>query len=78
KVIAAHRAGLKTVIMPKDNKKELEDVPKEVLKDLRFVFVSHMDEVLDLALSKPSPRNKLEHVAISRSILHAPAPYPVD
>lgn len=50
KVIAAHRAGLKTIILPKDNKKDLEDVPKEVLKDLHFEFVSHMDEVLKIAL----------------------------
>jgi ATP-dependent Lon protease len=53
KVIAAHRAGLKTIILPKDNKKDLEDVPKEVLKDLHFKFVSHMDEVLKIALIKP-------------------------
>lgn len=55
KVIAAHRAGLKTIIMPKENRKDLEDVPKEVLKDLRFVFVSHMDDVLKVALTKPLP-----------------------
>jgi len=56
KVIAAHRAGLKTVIIPKENKKDLEDVPKEVLKDLNFITVSHMDEVLDVALTKIPPR----------------------
>ncbi|MGB9882908.1 MAG: endopeptidase La [Microgenomates group bacterium] len=50
KVIAAHRAGIKTVILPKDNKKDLEDIPKYVLKDLKFVFVSHMDEVIKVAL----------------------------
>ncbi|HSA84137.1 MAG TPA: S16 family serine protease, partial [Patescibacteria group bacterium] len=53
KVIAAHRAGIKTVLLPKENKKDLEDVPKEVLSDLKFKFVSHMDEVLELALTKP-------------------------
>lgn len=52
KVIAAHRAGLKTIIMPKDNQKDLEDIPKNVLKDLNFKFVKHMDEVLKLALTK--------------------------
>jgi ATP-dependent Lon protease len=52
KLIAAHRAGLKTIILPKDNRKDLEDVPKQVLKELRFVFVSHMDEVLKVALTK--------------------------
>lgn len=58
KVIAAHRAGLKTIILPKENKKDLEDVPKEVLKDLNFKFVTHMDEVLDIALTKPLPKPK--------------------
>lgn len=53
KVIAAHRAGIKTVILPKENKKDLEDVPKEVLKDLKFVFVSQLDEVLPVALTRP-------------------------
>lgn len=52
KVIAAHRAGIKTVILPKDNKKDLEDIPEYVLKDLNFVFVSHMDQVLKVALKK--------------------------
>ncbi len=46
KVIAAHRAGIKTVIMPKDNKKDLVDIPKYVLDDLKFVFVENVDEVL--------------------------------
>lgn len=53
KVIAAHRAGVKIVILPKENKKDLEDVPKEVIKDLKFVFVSHMDEILPVALTRP-------------------------
>ncbi|MGE5041307.1 MAG: endopeptidase La [Candidatus Levyibacteriota bacterium] len=55
KVIAAHRAGLRKIILPKENRKDLEDVPPEVMKDLRFVFVSHMDEVLKEALIKPIP-----------------------
>ncbi len=52
KVIAAHRAGLKIIIMPENNKKDLEDIPKNVLKDLKFFFVTHMDEVLKIALTK--------------------------
>jgi len=52
KVIAAHRAKLKTIIMPKKNEKDLEDIPKNVLKDLKFVFVDHLDEVLKVALKK--------------------------
>jgi ATP-dependent Lon protease len=45
KVIAAHRAGIKEVIMPKDNKKNLIDIPAKVKKDLKFHFVSDMDDV---------------------------------
>ena len=53
KVIAAHRANIKTIIMPKDNKKDLEDIPQYVLKDLHFEFVHHMDDVLKVALVYP-------------------------
>jgi ATP-dependent Lon protease len=42
-------------VLPKENRKDLEDVPKQVLKDLRFVFVSHMDEVLRVALTRRIP-----------------------
>lgn len=55
KVIAAHRAGLRTIILPKENRKDLEDIPKEITKELRFVFVTHMDEVLKVALTKQIP-----------------------
>ncbi len=50
KVIAAHRAGIKTIILPKENQKNLVKVPREVQKDISFKFASHMDEVLDIAL----------------------------
>ena len=50
KVLAAHRAGLKTVIIPERNKKDLVDVPKKVLADLKIVPVTHMDDVLKVAL----------------------------
>ena len=73
KVIAAHRAGLKTIILPRDNKKDLIDVPKEVIRDLRFVFVSHMDEVLDVFLNKKLPR-RVSHQIAQRPVLHATAP----
>ncbi|MCL5113784.1 MAG: endopeptidase La [Patescibacteria group bacterium] len=78
KVIAAHRAGLKTIILPKENKKDLEDVPKEVLRDLKFVFVSHMDEALGVALTKPLVKEKIKEVLESRPVLHAPSPYQAD
>ncbi len=50
KILAAHRAGLKTVILPERNQKDLVDVPKKVLADLKIVPVTHMDQVLDVAL----------------------------
>lgn len=50
KVIAAHRAGLKTVILPRENEKDLEDIPKNVRKDIKFVFATQIDEVLKNAL----------------------------
>jgi ATP-dependent Lon protease len=60
KVIAAHRAGIKTVILPKNNKKDLEDIPKNVLDDLKFVFVEQVDQVLKVALNKPIGKVKVE------------------
>ncbi|WP_090947555.1 endopeptidase La [Parageobacillus thermantarcticus] len=50
KTLSAHRAGLKKVILPKDNEKDLDDIPDVVKKDLQFVLVSHLDEVLQHAL----------------------------
>ncbi len=74
KVIAAHRAGLKTVILPKDNKKDLEDIPKNVLNDLRFEYVSHMDEVLRIALKKSLPTHTLAEPLETPRPLHAIKP----
>ncbi|HEX21338.1 MAG TPA: endopeptidase La, partial [Actinobacteria bacterium] len=54
KILAAHRAGLKKVIMPNDNRKDLEIVPKNVQKDLQFIFVEHMDEVLQASIKNSS------------------------
>jgi ATP-dependent Lon protease len=50
KILAAHRAGMKTVLLPEKNKKDLVEVPKKVLEDLNIIFVSHMDDVLPVAL----------------------------
>lgn len=50
KVIAAHRAGIKTIILPADNEKDLEELPPYVKADLKFVFVKRVDEVLNTAL----------------------------
>ena len=50
KTMAAHRAGVKYVVAPKENRKDLRDIPRQVLKAVRIVFVEHMDEVLTHAL----------------------------
>ena len=50
KVMAAHRGGIKMVICPKENEKDLKDIPKEVIKDLKVVLVDHVDQVLVNAL----------------------------
>lgn len=57
KVLAAHRAGINTIICPSDNKKDLEDIPENVRKRLKFVLASDMDTVLNTALGK----RKLNH-----------------
>ena len=53
KVLAAHRANLKTIILPRDNEKDLADIPKAVLDALDLYMVDTMDEVLKIALSEP-------------------------
>ncbi len=50
KMLAARRAGIKTVILPKRNEADLEDIPEELRKDMKFVFVENVDEVLKAAL----------------------------
>jgi ATP-dependent Lon protease len=55
KLLAAHRAGIGTIIVPKDNEKDLADVPKNVLDQLKIYMVEGMDEVLKQALAGPIP-----------------------
>jgi len=50
KMLAAHRAGLRTILIPKENAKDLKDLPKHIRKELKFETVEHMDEVLSKAL----------------------------
>lgn len=50
KVMAAHRAGSKVIILPRDNKKDLEDIPVNIKKQLEFKLVEHLDQVLEIAL----------------------------
>ncbi len=57
KVLAAHRAGIKTVLLPLENKKNLEDIPDNILKDLDIIFVENLDDVLKKALVKSPKRS---------------------
>jgi len=51
KVLAAHRAGIETMIIPEENRIDIEEVPPNVRKKMKFVFVDHMDQVLEAALA---------------------------
>jgi ATP-dependent Lon protease len=56
KLLAAHRAGIRTIILPRDNQKDLADIPPAILQDFTVHFVEYMDEVLKIALtSAPIP-----------------------
>jgi ATP-dependent Lon protease len=55
KVLAAHRAGVKNIVLPKDNEKDLADIPKNVLDVLNIYLIETMDEVLKIALAEPLP-----------------------
>lgn len=56
KTLAAKRAGIKTIIIPKQNEKDLDDIPQNVRKEMKFIFVDTMDEVIQSALRKKLPR----------------------
>jgi ATP-dependent Lon protease len=58
KLLAAHRAGLKKVVLPARNEKDIEELPRSVRKELELVFVTHMDEVLPVALQDAAPEAK--------------------
>lgn len=77
KVLAAHRAGLKTVILPKDNQRDLDEIPAHVQRDLKFRFVETMDEVLNLALHDRPKRDAkpVKPVAGEREVAQ-PVPQP--
>ncbi|ASD62230.1 endopeptidase La [Bdellovibrio bacteriovorus] len=56
KILAAHRGGIKLIICPKENEKDLKDIPKDVMKDLKVILVDHVDQVLINALDIKSPK----------------------
>jgi ATP-dependent Lon protease len=63
KLLAAHRMGLRTILLPKDNEKDLADIPQEILSSLTVHLVETMDEVLQIALERPIV--PIEHPAVA-------------
>jgi ATP-dependent Lon protease len=53
KVLAAHRAGIRQVILPEENRKDQEDIPPEVLDQLTLAYVDNVETALEIALEKP-------------------------
>jgi ATP-dependent Lon protease len=73
KVLAAHRSGLKKVILPKRNEGNLEDISEEVKSDIKFIFVETIDDVLAAALEpeeEAAPQEKSEE-ALAEEREHA-------
>jgi len=52
KILAAYQSGIKTIIIPRDNIKNLEDLPNHIKKRLKFIAVNNVDEVLKIALTR--------------------------
>ena len=78
KLLAAHRAGIKRVIIPERNRKDIVDVPEEVQKDMEILYVSKMDELLPLVLTAPLPEAKLDAPPPPPAAPPAPPPPPAN
>jgi len=70
KVLAAHRAGIKNLILPKDNKKDLDEITKKVKDKMHFILVEHMDQVLETALME----KEYDEISIPSDTTLAPQP----
>ena len=65
KLLAAHRAGMKEVILPKENEKDLQDIPQDILESMKVDLVETMDEVLQIALERlPVPQGQVSEMSI--------------
>jgi ATP-dependent Lon protease len=67
KVLAAHRAGLNRIIVPRDNRRDLEEIPARVRKQITFTLVDHMDQVLNVALKREVRRERADVKPLRRS-----------
>ena len=73
KVLAAHRGGIKTVLIPEENEKDIEDIPAIILKTVELIRVSHMDEVLKRSLISEDPESFLKKKLPSEAREEPPA-----
>ena len=66
KLLAAHRAGIKEVLIPKENEKDLVDMPKKIMDDIKITPVEHADQVIKIALTKELKPTEWVEVDISK------------
>jgi ATP-dependent Lon protease len=76
KMIAAHRGGIDTLIIPKENEKDLVEIPANVKRNLRIVMVEHMDEVLPAALALADPAGFLRSGDHAIDDIYEDGPHP--
>lgn len=69
KLIAAHRGKIKNVLIPKENEKDLKEIPKKILKEMKITLVDHMDDVLKHALSIDDPKRLFRHGKEGKTLL---------
>ena len=67
KLLAAHRAGIKEVIIPKENEKDLVDMPKKIIDEIKIIPVENADQVLKIALTKELKRTEWVEVDLSKN-----------
>lgn len=57
KVLAAHRAGIRTILLPKENERHLEEIPAQIKREIEFHLVEHMDQVLEVVMRRENPES---------------------
>jgi ATP-dependent Lon protease len=73
-MLAAHRAGIKTFILPEQNRKDLPEIPDEVKQAMELVMVKHVDEVLERALLAASPKTATPAIGYRPRVTPVPPP----
>ncbi|MFB6224879.1 MAG: S16 family serine protease, partial [Candidatus Paceibacteria bacterium] len=67
KVLAAHRAGVSTVILPKANEQDVQEIPQYERKKMNFVYAEHFEDVFNVALEQPKKEDKQTHTQTAQS-----------